>query len=414
VLQSGWQVPASVSVHASVRSVQLALLGTTGVMAVWDDDATGVWAAAYDWTNGWSPPQQLSGGQEPYVVADSGTSAVAAWLQPQAGSSGRDAWAARYISGAGWSTPLLLDAGAGTTSSDVRLAADAAGLVHAVWFRVVFDCTVTGACAQLVTRRAFAGAWTPQEVIDAAVPPSYAELAAGGEGHAIVLVATTPWSRFESQRFRQGAWGPSGVVVDPGNSLFFHVGQVSALRMDATGTATVLVNMEFNPVGSTEGLQPQTDLVAMRNTAGASGWSGPNLKTSTFGSSPWLADDPPGGNLAACWLQFQPRQLWCSAGDAKGAWTKAVRTDGTSLPAATLYAQLAPGLLRGLAVDATGLWSFAFVHSAPANVEKVAASSSTILQPVATAPTAGRSLALWIEADPGTLKGKLRFNRREP
>jgi hypothetical protein len=408
-------MPAPVSVQATVRSVQLAPLGTTGVMAVWDDEATGVWAAAYDWTNGWSASRQLSGGHQPYVVSDSGTSVVVVWLQPQAGSDGLDVWGARYVDGVGWSKPQSLEAGGGTTSVGVRLAADAAGSVHAAWFRVVTDCSSSSSCAQLVTRRAFAGAWTPQEVIAASVPPSYADLAAAGDGQAIVIVAATPWSRFESHRFRQGAWGPPSVVVDPGASRSFHVGQVSALCMDATGTATVLVNMEFNAVGGlTGGLEPQTDLIAMRNTAGPGGWTGANLRTSSFGGEPWLAADPPSGKLAACWLQFQPRQLWCSAGDDQGVWTTPVRTDGSSLPSGSTNAQLAPGLLRGLAVDPTGLWSFVFVNGAPANVERVATTSGTILAPVAAAPTAGRALAVWIQAGDSSTLGTLWFNRREP
>jgi hypothetical protein len=133
---AGWQEPTLVRSNAAPSWVAMGAGGDA--IVVWIENG-GAWAARMDPTSGWGTPTQLRGGNaaSPAVAIDPNGYAVAAWTdEPSAGADLWDLWVDRFVPGAGWQGPSLLE-GASATEGDSFpvLGVDAGGRATAAWVR---------------------------------------------------------------------------------------------------------------------------------------------------------------------------------------------------------------------------------------------------------------------------------------
>jgi len=161
---------------------------------------------------------------EPAVVVDADGVATVAWREMTSTSR---VVAARRLPGAGWSAPVTIDSGAGFASSP-SLAADGAGRVLAAWRESVPGFTIHVFAARWVPG---AGWSTPQDLEPAATQGSSkpaVALAASGQGlvvwqagNEVRAVRLTPEGGFSAPARLDIAIDVAGdpdVAIDPGGN----------------------------------------------------------------------------------------------------------------------------------------------------------------------------------------------------
>jgi hypothetical protein len=144
---SGWGAPELIETDPNrAFTPQIAMDAAGNVVAVWEQDQakdifdTNIWANHFDGTR-WGTAQKLetddiSSAGGPQVAVDASGNALAVWAQATS-SVPESIWAARYVPGAGWSPPELLEANSSGGSRDPQIAINASGIALAVWGREV-------------------------------------------------------------------------------------------------------------------------------------------------------------------------------------------------------------------------------------------------------------------------------------
>jgi FG-GAP-like repeat len=141
----GWGTPTLIEHAPGFASFPHVELDSSGnALVVWyqgpDSNSRSIWANRYTIGQGWGPPTLLENNpgnaQGPDVAIDSDGSAIAVWRQ----FDGVDIsiWAARYVPGEGWDTPIPIETNVGEAVRPA-VAMDQSGNAVAVW--VQFDGT---------------------------------------------------------------------------------------------------------------------------------------------------------------------------------------------------------------------------------------------------------------------------------
>jgi len=135
---TGWETATFVETgEGKASSPQVAMNGGGNSVVVWvqpDGTADSIWSNRYVPGTGWGTATLVETGEgkasSPQVAMNSGDNAVAVWVQPD--GTADSIWSSRYVSGTGWGTPTLLEAGPGNASSP-QVAMDGGGNAVAVW-----------------------------------------------------------------------------------------------------------------------------------------------------------------------------------------------------------------------------------------------------------------------------------------
>jgi hypothetical protein len=137
----GWGAPELVerSDSGDALRAEVAVDGAGNGVAVWHQFAGarfGVFGNRYVGGAGWGSPAALDGGAGgdavlPDVAVDPSGNAVAAWYQYD--GTRNNVWAARFVPGAGWGAPSLLESSDAGNAADPAVAVDAGGNATAVW-----------------------------------------------------------------------------------------------------------------------------------------------------------------------------------------------------------------------------------------------------------------------------------------
>jgi hypothetical protein len=223
------------------------------------------------------------------VVVDGNGVVTVAWVRDNAGD-GKLAVQARRYNGASWGAPADLSEAA-TGADNPQLVVDPAGVVTAVWAKVIPD-PGSGPDISIVQARRFSGgAWSPRVDLSPA--------GAGAFGHRVAVdasgVATAVWLRFtapdqgvvQAVRNPGGTWSAPQDLSGPPSSVFW-----PAVTARGAGAATALwtQNTGSGPV-----------VTAARFSAGA--WGGPVPVSSgeTMPGELRAATDPTGA-VTAVWI----------------------------------------------------------------------------------------------------------------
>jgi hypothetical protein len=169
----------------------------------------------------------LGEGHSPFVAIDDAGRAIGAWLQPRGSESTYDVASRHFDPAAGWAATQLI-ASTGGSASGVRLVADSAGNVTAIWQQS------NGNGEDLWTARWSAGAWGTARLLETDAGSLVVGVALAGDSADNVIAA---WSQFDgndynvwSRRYVAGSgWAAATMIAA-------HGGQ-PVLAVDPSGNA---------------------------------------------------------------------------------------------------------------------------------------------------------------------------------
>lgn len=218
---------------AAARFPRIAVAPTGAAVAVWNQaDGAGrtrIWARAYAPTGGWQPAIEIDNAGAtrsvigaPSIAIDHQGRAIAAWVQPDPGTTGDvgSLWANRYDPASGWGIAELID----TRSSYVtnpKVAMNGAGTALVVWTQ--FDGVHSRAFAN--RSRAGTNSWDGPVTLDDntthvdSLWPTFLNVALDSTGNAVVTwvqpdAATVTTDNLNAAYIAAGsAWSDGAGVV---------------------------------------------------------------------------------------------------------------------------------------------------------------------------------------------------------
>lgn len=373
-------------------------------IAVWtqrEGRSFSVWSNRYVVGAGWENPTLLelaaATAIKPQVAMDGNGNAVAAWIQSDGVANSM--WVARYVADVGWEAAEVIDDSSASTDFP-RIAVDGNGVITALWKQL------DGAVFSLWANRYVPGqGWgTPQSLEsrpeDASEPWVAADPRGNGDALAVWRQAESGDESIWGSWYIEGiGWGePFLLETSPGFASFPHV------TIDQAGNALVAW---YQAAG-----------VRLRSiwsayyTAGQ-GWGEPELAETNGGNAqgPEIAMDA-FGRVTATWWQTDTarvRSIWANRYVPGFGWETATLLETGSGVADR----------PGVAVDDAGnavvvwqqsdggvnsVWSNHYVEGvgwgAPSLVETAA---DNAISPVVAADDVGNAVALWNQTD-GTVR----------
>jgi hypothetical protein len=209
---AGWGTPLRVTqvINGGVEDLRLGVLPTGEAVAAWvqnvgwDGD---LYSSRFVPGAGWAMPslieQQPATAESLQLAFASSGAGIAVWLQETGPFETEDVWASRYVAGSGWTSPVMLeqrDDGAG----DPAIAVSADGTAIAVWGQSDGD-------SSLRMNRFVPGAgWSGDSSIAAAVdyPGDDLAVAMDDAGRAVVAYTNNGFSGgVYGLRYANGSWG---------------------------------------------------------------------------------------------------------------------------------------------------------------------------------------------------------------
>lgn len=296
----GWEAPELVELMDGSAAVlpRIAMNAAGHAVVAWyqQEAVANIYVNRYVPGSGWQGVQSIETnplpGYQPYVAVTPDATAVVAWRQRNAMNLSDLAAASAALGGA-WSTPVLLEAAAGTVET-VDLAASPDGSVVAAWTQAdgQFQCWAS-------VFRPGTG-WAPGERLDAGpLPCLHARVAADGLGgvhftwEQEVGGRAAIWTRYA----RGGSWSAAESLTSGTEALY------PVIAADAVGNA-LLVWMQDHGNGN-------YPAYASRRVAGGT-WSTPRRldpgTDTSVSAPPVLAMDASGGGIAV-WPQWDPVTL---------------------------------------------------------------------------------------------------------
>ncbi|MEO8019215.1 MAG: Ig-like domain-containing protein [Pseudomonadota bacterium] len=305
VVGSGWTSDTLMGVGESPScNPQVAVDAQGNAIAVWEVLLGGirsVWGKRYAAGSGWEGgiPLGISTGTQtggdamgPQIAVDKDGNAMAVWGQKA--DTRYDAWARRYVAGAGWDAGTTIEDDDVAWASGVQVGFDATGNAIAVWDQA----TPNFGAASIWSNRYVPGVGWGQRVlvekIDIA-PGTSPRVAVDPAGNAIAVWQHSDLSRAQtdiwSNHYAPGVgWGSEALIESQkkGDANMAHV------ALDPSGNAIAVWK-------ESDGVRP--NIWANRYTAGT-GWGIAQLieKDDGYASEPELAVDAD-GNAFAIWGQ---------------------------------------------------------------------------------------------------------------
>ncbi|MGQ0797436.1 MAG: hypothetical protein ACT4OI_06210, partial [Methanobacteriota archaeon] len=238
---SGWTGPTVIEGYtASSDDAQVAVAASgeaTAVWRQWDGSVNNIASNRFTPGAGWATATYIeaSGGEaiEPRVAMDAAGGAIAVWRQLS--GSARSVFANRFVPGAGWGSPQLLETDDTGDAAGPRIAMDAAGNAVAVWSQS--DGTTTNVWAN----RYVAGTgWGSPVVLETASGFAAGPLASvDADGNAFAT-----WVQFDgtvmhlyAARYRVALGWDAPVLLETDNQGGASVGGLAA---DAAGHAVAV------------------------------------------------------------------------------------------------------------------------------------------------------------------------------
>src|SRR6266571_816829 len=134
---TGWGLPTTIATSSAgqgslyVRDPAVDGSGTSTV--VWSDSIGGVWATRGALGGSWEAPTQIGSGVSPSLAVSLDGTAIAAWRVSYEYSPG--VMASRFVPGQGWGSPVLVNPNnqANATWGGPEVAENAAGVAFVVW-----------------------------------------------------------------------------------------------------------------------------------------------------------------------------------------------------------------------------------------------------------------------------------------
>lgn len=341
----GWGTAQVISdVQGGAQGAQAVAIDASGnATAVWQQSDS-IWTNRYTAGSGWGTPVliETSSGWagNPQIGMDANGNALAVWWQRE--GSRINIEAARYVAGAGWGAPEIIENDDSGDTGAPQIAVDAAGNAVVVWpwaadlggFNFVYN-----VWANRYAPGTGWGSATPIDINNTTQPNPAPQVALGADGNAIA-VWHRPDGSFDSvasNRYTAGiGWGSAALLeTDPAV-----VSRNARVAVDPAGNA-IAVWEQY--VGAT------ANVMASRYTAGG-GWGAAALiETDDAGSAftPQIVIDA-NGNGTALWSQRN------AAGFTFSIWTNRYVPGSGWGSAAAIDGQAQPARQPALGVDASG------------------------------------------------------------
>jgi len=281
-------------------------------VVVWKEAGSGIWANVFSTGERWGVAtlvyanQVCPGGcpeaEAPYVDVDAAGNALAVWAQ------GHEVWSSRFVRGAGWGPPTLVETLAGVLANP-QVGVDASGRGIAVWTQ--WDGTAWSIWAnRFVPEEGWA---TPRPIEDSPYRAGNVRISVGTNGHAVVV-----WGQSGGSPSSCCIWANS---FDPGT------GWGAATRIEdqpgLPGAPRIAVDAAGNglAVWGYHGKE-----VARRFVPGV-GWGTPTLFTTAGGTGLDVAIND-AGRAVVVWVQLEGggwSGIWATRFDPDIGWGKATR-----------------------------------------------------------------------------------------
>ena len=275
---------------------QVAMDANGNALAVWQQaGATGdsIWSNRYTAGAGWGTPVMIQANSEfaqsVQIAMDANGNALAAWVQI---NTGYRIWANRYTNGAGWGTAALIETNTTADRAEAPdIAFDASGNAMAVWAQS--NATV----ASIWANRYIAGTgWDTATLIEAGAGDAFgAQVVLDGSGNALAVWTQTNGTVYSvwANRYSAGAWG-SAALIESDNAGSANAPQIA---MDLFGNATAVWSQSNGTLNN-----------IWANRFSANAWGTAVLietNNGSFADNPKITADA-NGNVLAVWKQFRP------------------------------------------------------------------------------------------------------------
>jgi hypothetical protein len=319
---AGWSARVEVSTHSDVQLSafypQVATDGAGNAIALWEhrsDAGAGSRNVMASRLSGgtWSTPvlvSNLASGGESYshqIAMDASGNAVAIWYQRVSPFSPNQLFAARYVVGAGWSTPLRIDSDAMGGAGDFPKVAMGGGTAFVIAGGPGAE---PGGGRLWAIRMSAAGSWdAPLLLDDAGTLDMQPQVAMNPSGEATALwkkMDNPTWSSIWSARYVAGSGWSAPVAVETDNT---HRATAPRVAYEQQTGSALAIWVQFD--GSVD------RLTTNRYTPGT-GWGTPlSINSGSIGTfgTPSLAVDAVNGHAVVAWTRsFQTWALRYTAG----------------------------------------------------------------------------------------------------
>lgn len=341
IVPRSWSAAAAIEIDnvGDALYPQIAVNASGNTVVVWQQDGDAgpgvrhdIWANRYT-AQGWGTAVLIEGAAgnatQPQVAIDASGNALAVWQQ--AGATGDSIWSNRYTAGAGWGTPVMIQANSEFAQS-VQITMDANGNALAAWVQINTGYRIWA------NRYTPGTGWGTAALIDTNSTADQADapdIAFDASGNAMVVwtQSNASVSSIWANRYAAGTGWGTATLIETGSGNAFG-GQVV---MDASGNALAVWSQTNGTVYS---------VWANRYSAGAWGTAA-LIETDNSGSAnaPQIAIDS-FGNVIAVWSQSNGtiNNIWANRFTA-GAWGVAVliETNNSSFADAPKIAAAANG-----------------------------------------------------------------------
>src|SRR3990172_3530804 len=282
-------------------------------VVVWKEAGSGIWANVLSIGEGWGVAtlvyanQVCPGGcpeaEAPYVDVDAAGNALAVWAQ------GHEVWSSRFVRGAGWGPPTLVETLAGVLANP-QVGVDASGRGIAVWTQ--WDGTAWSIWASRFVPEE--GWGTPGPIEEHPYEAGNVRLSVGANGHAVAVWGQsdggppTSWSIWANSFDSGTGWGvATRIEDDPG------VQTAARIAVDSGGNAVAVWGYDGKAWA--------------RRLVRGTGWETPTLIT-TAGSTGLDVAVSDAGRAVVVWGQSEVggwSGIWARRFDCETGWGKATR-----------------------------------------------------------------------------------------
>ncbi len=322
---AGWGARVEVSTNSNVLLSaffpEVATDGAGNAIAIWEhrnDAGAGSRNVMASRLSGgtWSTPvlvSTLAGGGESYshqIAMDASGNAVAIWYQRISQFSPNQLFAARYVAGAGWSTPLRIDSDAMGGAGDFPKVAMGGGSALVV---AGAPGAAPGGGRLWAIRMGAGGIWdAPLLLDDAGTLDMQPQVAMTPSGEAIALwkkLDNPTWPSIWSARYVAGSGWSTPVAVESDNT---HRATAPRVAYEQQTGSALAIWVQFD--GSVD------RLMTNRYTPGT-GWGTPlSIGSGSIGSfgTPSLAVDAVNGHAVVAWTRSF--QTWAQRYTANVGW----------------------------------------------------------------------------------------------
>jgi len=256
---TGWGLPTTIATwsvgQGSLYAADLAVDGSGTAMVVWEDSNGAVWATRAALGRSWESPTLIGFGARPGLAVSPNGTAIAVWQ----GAGNYPSYhyptilAKRFSPGQGWSSPMLLDQvnETGDTYPGPVVAVNAAGVAFATWNRQSSSNTTR---SDAWAARFVPGAGWGKATLVGRDSYQRPEVIVDTSGNAIAT-----WNRYDfdsgyhdlmADLYVTGLGWTTATPIALGVGFDFNSGS-SAMASDSSGTALVVVSDHHGRINAT-------------------------------------------------------------------------------------------------------------------------------------------------------------------